>query len=103
MFCATFFGYRVSIPDDALSRPEVVDNPQPSTLPLSSKGPPELPYATRTRHDRADFRIAGKCRLQLEILLIGQIIEDEPGKQRRLDEREHAAEYTAVTDVALEV
>src|SRR5947209_7444395 len=56
-------------PDHALTRPQVVDDTEPTAFPAAGKPPPELADAARLGNDRSSFRIFREGCLQLEVLI----------------------------------
>jgi hypothetical protein len=66
-----------------LPQPQVVDDPDASSFPAPGDAPPQFPNATGSANDVTGLRVGDDRVLQLRVLVIGEVVLDEPREQLR--------------------
>src|SRR5690606_6218903 len=84
-------------PDNALGDPDEVDHPHATSLAPSGCGPSQLPDASRPRNDVSGLGVLRQMSLKRCVLLVRQVVADEPSEERRFDERKDPGHGTSLT------
>src|SRR5438046_3885370 len=74
-------------PNDPVRSSHVIDDAIAAAFTATRRRPPQFPNATGARYYWARFRVAHEHFLQSGVVVIAQVIEDELGKELRIDDK----------------